>query len=134
MGGTFENLPPSPELLARVAALLPAQDVPDVDIAAARAADRHFTPRRLLKPIAAALVIGLILDGLDAVAGLALPALVRGGIDHGVETQVFHAIVVVSLIGLAVVLADWVVNIAETMVVGRNGERLLYMLRVKLFA
>jgi ATP-binding cassette subfamily B protein len=134
MGGTFESLPPSPELLARVAALPPARDVPDVDIAQARAADRHFTLRRLLKPIAAALVIGLILDGLDAVAGLALPALVRGGIDHGVETKVFHAIVLVSLIGLAIVLADWVVNIAETMVVGRNGERLLYMLRVKLFA
>ncbi len=134
MGGTFESLPPSPELLARVAALPPARDVPDVDIAQARAADRHFTLRRLLKPIAAALVIGLILDGLDALAGLALPALVRDGIDHGVETKVFHAIVLVSLIGLAIVLADWVVNIAETMVVGRNGERLLYMLRVKLFA
>jgi ATP-binding cassette, subfamily B, bacterial len=132
--GTFESLPPSPELLARVAALPPASDTPDVDMAQARAADRHFTLRRLLKPIAAALVIGLILDGLDALAGLALPALVRNGIDNGVQTKVFHAIVVVSLIGLAIVLADWVVNIAETMVVGRNGERLLYMLRVKLFA
>jgi len=134
MGGTFESLPPSPELLARVAALPAARDVPDVDITQARAADRHFTLGRLLKPIAAALVIGLILDGLDAVAGLALPALVRNGIDNGVQTKVFHAIVVVSLIGLAIVLVDWVVNIAETMVVGRNGERLLYMLRVKLFA
>ena len=134
LSGTFESLPPSPELLARVAALRPARDVPDMDIAQARAADRHFTLRRLLKPLAAALVIGLILDGLDAVAGLALPALVRNGIDNGVETKVFHAIVVVSLIGLAIVLADWVVNIAETMVVGRNGERLLYSLRVKLFA
>ncbi|HJZ28714.1 MAG TPA: ABC transporter transmembrane domain-containing protein, partial [Streptosporangiaceae bacterium] len=134
MGGTFESLPPSPELLARVAALPPARDVPDVDIAQARAADRHFTLRRLLRPIAAALVIGLILDGLDALAGLALPVLVRNGIDNGVETKVFQTIVVVSLIGLAIVLADWVVNIAETMVVGRNGERVLYMLRVKLFA
>jgi ATP-binding cassette subfamily B protein len=134
LSGTFESLPPSPELLARVAALPPARDVPEVDIAQARAADRRFSLRRLLKPIAAALVIGLILDGLDAVAGLALPALVRNGIDNGVETKVFHAIVVVSLIGLAIVLADWVVNIFETMVVGRNGERLLYGLRVKLFA
>jgi ATP-binding cassette subfamily B protein len=134
MGGTFESLPPSPELLAQVAALPPAKDVPDVDIARARAEDRHFTLRRLLKPLAAALVIGLVLDGLDALAGLALPALVRGGIDQGVQTKVFHAIVVVSLIGLAIVLADWVVNIFETMVVGRNGERLLYILRVKLFA
>src|SRR6516164_685746 len=134
MAGTFESLPPSPQLLAQVAALPPARDVPKVDIAQARAADRHFTLRRLLKPLAAALVIGLILDGLDALAGLALPALVRNGIDHGVQTKAFQAIVVVSLIGLAIVLADWVVNIAETMVVGRNGERLLYILRVKLFA
>src|SRR6202050_3741304 len=134
VSGTFESLPPSPELLAKVAALPPATDVPDVDISQARAADRHFTLRRLLQPIAFALIIGLVLDGLDAVAGLALPALVRNGIDQGIQTKVFHAIIVVSLIGLAIVLADWVVNIFETMVVVRNGERLLYILRVKLFA
>ena len=132
--GTFESLPPSPKLLAQVDALPPAKDTPDVDLAQARAGDRHFTLRRLLRPLAVALVIGLVLDGLDAVAGLALPALVRNGIDNGVQTKVFHAIVVVSLIGLAIVLADWLVNIAEAMVVGRNGERLLYTLRVKLFA
>ena len=103
-------------------------------LAQARAGDRHFTLRRLLRPLAAALIIGLVLDGLDAVAGLALPALVRNGIDHGVETKVFGAIVLVSLIGLAIVLADWLINRAEIMVVGRNGERLLYTLRVKLFA
>jgi ATP-binding cassette, subfamily B, bacterial len=130
----FASLPPSPELLAQVDALPPATDTPDVAVAQARAGDRHFTLRRLLRPLAAALVIGLVLDGLDAVAGLALPALVRNGIDHGVETKAFHAIVLVSLIGLAIVLADWLVNRAETMVVGRNGERLLYTLRVKLFA
>ncbi len=132
--GTFESLPPSPELLAQVDALPPAKDTPDVDLAQARAGDQHFTLRRLLRPLAVALVIGLLLDGLDAVAGLALPALVRNGIDHGVQVKVFHAIVVVSVIGLAIVLADWLVNIAEAMVVGRNGERLLYTLRVKLFA
>jgi ATP-binding cassette subfamily B protein len=130
----FASLPPSPELLAQVDALPPAADTPDVAVDQARAGDRHFTLRRLLRPLAAALVIGLVLDGLDAVAGLALPALVRNGIDHGVETKVFGAIVLVSLIGLAIVLADWVVNRAETMVVGRNGERLLFTLRVKLFA
>ena len=130
----FASLPPSPELLAQVDALPPATDSPDVAVAQARAGDRHFTLRRLLRPLAAALIIGLVLDGLDAVAGLALPALVRNGIDHGVETKAFRAIVLVSLIGLAIVLADWLINRAETMVVGRNGERLLYTLRVKLFA
>jgi ATP-binding cassette, subfamily B, bacterial len=132
--GMFASLPPTPELLAQVDALPPANDVPDVPLAQARAGDRHFTLRRLLRPLAAALIIGLLLDGLDAVAGLALPALVRNGIDNGVQTKTFHAIVVVSLIGLAIVLADWLVNIVETMVVGRNGERLLFTLRVKLFA
>jgi ATP-binding cassette subfamily B protein len=130
----FASLPPSPELLAQVDALAPATDTPDVALAQARAGDRHFTLRRLLRPLTAALIIGLVLDGLDAVAGLALPALVRNGIDHGVETGIYRAIVAVSLIGLAIVLADWLINRAEIMVVGRNGERLLYTLRVKLFA
>src|SRR5689334_19797682 len=132
--GALASLPPSPELLAQVDALPPASDRPDVDLASARAGDKHFTLRRLLRPLTVALIIGLVLDGLDALAGLALPALVRNGIDHGVETKVFHAILLVSLVGLAIVLADWLVNWAETMVVGRNGERLLYTLRVKLFA
>ena len=58
----------------------------------------------------------------------------RNGIDNGVQAKAFGAIVVVSIIGLAIVFADWLVNIAETLVVGRNGERLLYTLRVKIFA
>jgi len=134
LSGTFASLPPSPELLAQVDSLPPAQDEPSVDVTQARAADRHFTLGRLLRPLTVALIIGLALDGLDALAGLALPALVRNGIDQGVQGKVFHAVLVASLIGLAVVLADWMVNIVETMVVGRNGERLLFTLRTKLFA
>jgi ATP-binding cassette subfamily B protein len=132
--GAMDSAPPSPKLLAEVDALPPARDVPQVDPAQARAGDKHFTLRRLLRPLAAAMAIGLILDGLDALAQLALPALTRNGIDNGVESKAFGAILVVSLIGLAITGADWVVNIFETMVVGRNGERLLYTLRVKIFA
>jgi ATP-binding cassette, subfamily B, bacterial len=132
--GMLASLPPSPKMQAQLRALPPANDVPDVDQAEARAPEPRFTLRKLLKPFLVALVAGLILDGLDALATLALPALVRGGIDNGVQTKAFHAIVLVSLIGLAIVLADWVVNIAETMVIGRNGERLLYSLRIKIFS
>jgi ATP-binding cassette, subfamily B, bacterial len=128
------SIPATPELLAKVAALPPADDLPRIDAAAARAADPHFTLRRLLRPIALALFIGLVLDGLDAVAGIAMPALVRGGVDNGVLTRHFHPIVVVSLIGLVIVCADWVINIVQTNVVGRNGERMLYTLRVKIFS
>jgi len=134
MDGMIGSVPPSPELLAKVEALPPVKDEPKVDDATARAADRHFTLRKLLRPIAIALIAGLVLDGLDAAANLALPALVRGGIDQGVQTGTFGVVVGLALIGLAIVFGDWLVNVAETMVVGRNGERLLYTLRVKIFA
>jgi ATP-binding cassette subfamily B protein len=134
MDGMIGSVPPSPELLAKVEALPPIKDTPKVDIAKARAADRRFSLRRLLRPIAVALIAGLVLNGLDAAANLALPALVRGGIDQGVQARAFGTVVVIALIGLAVVFGDWLVNIAQTMVVGRNGERLLYTLRVKIFA
>ena len=134
MDGMIGSAPPSPELLAKVEALPPIKDEPKVDRRQARAADRHFTLRKLLRPIAVALIAGLVLDGLDAAANLALPALVRGGIDSGVEARAFGTVALMALAGLAIVFGDWLVNIAETMVVGRNGERLLYTLRVKIFA
>ena len=133
-GGMLAGIPPTPELLAKVDALPPANELPGVSQAESRAADPRFTLRRLLRPIALALFIGLVLDGLDAVASVAMPALVRGGVDNGVLAKEFHPIVVVSLIGLAIVCADWVINVIQTNVVGRNGERMLYTLRVKIFS
>jgi ATP-binding cassette, subfamily B, bacterial len=139
-GGWMAGVPASPELLAKVAALPPADEQPGVDEEFARAPDPRFTLRKLLKPFAVALTIGLILDALDAVASTAMPVLVRGGIDNGVEQHLlsfetrFRAILLVSVIGLAIVLGDWAVNWAQTIVVGRNGERLLYTLRVKIFS
>jgi len=135
-GSMLAGIPPTPELLARVDALPPADALPGVSRDGARAADPHFTLSRLLRPIAAAMFIGLVLDGLDAVANVAMPALVRGGVDHGVLARppLFHPIIVVSLIGFAIVSADWVINAVQTNVVGRNGERMLYTLRVKIFS
>jgi ATP-binding cassette subfamily B protein len=133
-GGMLAGIPPTPELLAKVDALPPASELPGVNRAAARAADPRFTLRRLLRPIALALFAGLVLDGLDAIASVAMPALVRGGVDNGVLAREFHPIIVVSLVGLAIVCADWVINIIQTNVVGRNGERMLYTLRVKIFS
>jgi ATP-binding cassette, subfamily B, bacterial len=133
-GGWLAGVPASPELLAKVAALPPANDNPDVDQSFARSPDPHFTLRKLLKPFAIAMTIGLVLDALDAVASTAQPLLVKGGIDSGVEHHVFKIIAILSVVGLGIVLADWAVNWAQTIVVGRNGERLLYTLRVKIFS
>jgi ATP-binding cassette subfamily B protein len=128
------DVPPSPQLLAKVAALPPADDKPAVSQSRARAADPRFTLRRLLAPFAVAFIIGLVLDGLDALASIAMPALVRGGIDHGIEARAVHLVLLVSALALGIVCADWVVNSVQTVVVGRNGERTLYTLRVKIFS
>jgi ATP-binding cassette, subfamily B, bacterial len=133
-GSMLAGIPPTPELLAKVAALPPADELPGVSQAGARAADPRFTLRALLRPIALALFFGLVLDALDAVAGIAMPALVRGGVDHGVLARQFHPIIVIALIGIAIVCADWAINVVQTNVVGRNGERMLYTLRVKIFS
>ena len=58
LDGMIGSVPPSPELLARVAALPPIKDKPKVDIAQARAADYNFTLGKLLKPILAAVIFG----------------------------------------------------------------------------
>ena len=133
-GGSWPGYRPHPELLAQVDALPPATDAPGVDSGRARAADPRFTLRRLLRPFAVAFMVGLVLDALDALASLAMPALVRGGIDHGVEAQAIGVVLAVSAAALLIVLADWVISAVQTVVVGRNGERLLYTLRVKIFA
>jgi ATP-binding cassette subfamily B protein len=132
--GFLAGIAASPELLAKVAALPPGSEQPGVDAAAARAPDPHFTLRRLLRPFLAAFAVGLVLDALDALANLAMPALVRGGIDHGIETRVLSVIFAVSAAALLITGADWVINAVQTTVVGRNSERLLYTLRVKIFA
>ena len=134
MTSMMAGIPASPELLAKVNALPPARDVPGVDAGWARAPAPRFRLRQVLRPFAVGLIIGLVLDALDALASLAMPALVRGGIDHGVETKVTGAVLLIAGLALAVVLADWVVNAVQTVVVGRNGERVLYSLRVKIFA
>jgi ATP-binding cassette, subfamily B, bacterial len=133
-GSMLAGIPPTPALLAKVAALPPADELPGVSRDGARAGDPHFTLKRLLRPIALAMIFGLILDGLDALAAVAMPALVRGGVDHGVLAGEFRPIIIVSLIGFAIVSADWVINTVQTNVVGRNGERMLYTLRVKIFS
>jgi len=134
MAGWMAGIPATPELLARVDALPPANDQPNVSRSWSRAGDPHFNLRRLLKPFAVALIAGLVLDGLDALASIAMPLLIRNGIDNGVLAKSVHAIVVIALAALSIVLADWMVNVFQTVVVGRNGERLLYSLRVKIFS
>ncbi|WP_354640564.1 ABC transporter ATP-binding protein [Kitasatospora camelliae] len=123
-----------PELLAKVAALPPATDTPDVPVGRAEAGDPDFSLRRLLAPFRGPLAFALLLVALDTAAGLSIPVLIRHGIDDGVTKSAMAGVAVAALAALAVVLFDWLVQSVETRVSGRTGERVLYTLRLKIFA
>ncbi|MFC8452191.1 ABC transporter transmembrane domain-containing protein [Kitasatospora sp. NPDC057223] len=124
----------SPDLLAKVAALPPATDTPAVALAEAEAGDPDFTLRRLLAPFRRPLALALLLVALDAGAALVLPILIRHGIDDGVTKAAMAGVTVAALAALVVVALDWLVQAAESRVSGRTGERVLYTLRIKIFA
>ncbi|MFJ7419392.1 ABC transporter ATP-binding protein [Streptomyces uncialis] len=126
--------PATPELLAQVDALPPATDRPAVDEGRAVLPEDSYGLRRLLRGFRAPLAIALGLVAVDAGMGLLLPVLIRHGIDSGVGQAAVGAVWVASLFALFAVLAQWAAQIAETRMTGRTGERILYALRLKIFA
>ncbi|WTJ96741.1 ABC transporter ATP-binding protein/permease [Streptomyces sp. NBC_01537] len=134
MAAALAGMPATPELLAKVAALPPADDTPDVDESAARIADSDFGLRSLLRGFRAPLLFSLLLVAADALAGLLLPVLIRHGIDSGVRQAALGAVWAASLLGLLIVLGQWAAQWGAARLTGRTGERVLYTLRVKIFA
>ncbi|WP_181806041.1 ABC transporter ATP-binding protein [Streptomyces shenzhenensis] len=126
--------PATPELLAQVEALPPATDTPDVDEAGAVRPENSYGLRRLLRGFGLPLLVSLGLVAVDAGMGLLLPVLIRHGIDQGVSRMALGAVWAASLLGLFAVLAQWAAQIGETRMTGRTGERVLYSLRLKIFA
>ncbi|WP_330467711.1 ABC transporter ATP-binding protein [Streptomyces longwoodensis] len=126
--------PATPELLAQVEALPPATDVPDVDEARAVRAEESYGLRRLLRGFRAPLLVSLGLVAVDAGMGLLLPILIRHGIDQGVSRMAVGAVWTASLLGLLTVLVQWAAQTGEIRMTGRTGERVLYSLRLKIFA
>jgi len=88
----------------------------------------------LLRGFRAPLLLSLLLVAVDAVAGLLLPVLIRHGIDAGVREAALGAVWVASLVGLVLVLTQWAVEWGSALLAGRTGERVLYTLRLKIFA
>ncbi|MEU3996091.1 ABC transporter transmembrane domain-containing protein [Streptomyces fungicidicus] len=126
--------PATPELLAQVAALPPAVDVPDVDEERAVRPEDSYGLRRLLRGFRTPLLISLGLVAVDAGMGLLLPVLIRHGIDQGVTQAALGAVWAASLLGLVTVIVQWAAQIGESRMTGRTGERVLYSLRLKIFA
>ncbi|MFI0778363.1 ABC transporter ATP-binding protein [Streptomyces sp. NPDC021212] len=134
MAGALAGMPATPELLAKVEALPPATDTPDVDEERAARPEGSYGLRQLLRGFGAPLLFCLLLVAVDAVSGLLLPVLIRHGIDQGVQRMALGAVWAASGLALVVVLAQWAAQFGETRLTGRTGERMLYALRVKIFA
>ncbi|MEU6067137.1 ABC transporter ATP-binding protein [Streptomyces sp. NPDC047082] len=126
--------PATPELLTLVEALPPATDTPDVDEATAVRPEDSYGLTRLLRGFGPPLLAGLLLVAVDAGMGLLLPILIRHGIDQGVTRLALGAVWSASLLALLAVLVQWTAQIGETRITGRTGERVLYALRLKIFA
>ncbi|MFJ8074820.1 ABC transporter ATP-binding protein [Streptomyces sp. NPDC096176] len=131
----------TPELLAQVEALPPATDTPDIDEAratrpepAAERAGEGGRLRAVLSGFGLPLLVSLALVAVDAGMGLLLPVLIRHGIDEGVEQVALGAVWAASLLALATVLVQWIAQTGEIRMTGRTGERVLYSLRLKIFA
>ncbi|MDQ3762021.1 MAG: ABC transporter ATP-binding protein/permease [Actinomycetota bacterium] len=124
---------PTPELLAAVAALPPATAQVGITGTDPTAPDPGFRLSRLLRPMLGWLSLASVLVGLDALATLAFPAL--GGLAVEAITQRAPSLLAIAVtVGLGVVIADWLVIAAQTVVTARAGETLLYLLRVRSFA
>ncbi|MFF0585417.1 ABC transporter ATP-binding protein [Streptomyces sp. NPDC003781] len=126
--------PATPELLAQVDALPPANDTPGIDETRAVRPESSYGLRRLLRGFRTPLLISLALVAVDAGMGLLLPVLIRNGIDDGVTRAALGAVWASSLLGLLAVLAQWAAQTGEIRMTGRTGERILYSLRLKIFA
>ncbi|MFB7371585.1 ABC transporter ATP-binding protein [Streptomyces sp. NPDC056222] len=124
----------TPELLAAVEALPPATDTPDVDEARAVTPEESYGLRRLLRGFGIPLLISLGLVAVDAGMGLLLPVLIRHGIDDGVNKLAMGAVWAASALALLTVVVQWFAQTAEIKMTGRTGERVLYALRLKIFA
>nr|WP_202425037.1 ABC transporter ATP-binding protein [Streptomyces sp. HUCO-GS316] len=130
----MEGMPATPELLAQVEALPPAADTPDVDEARAVTSEDSYGLRRLLKGFGLPLLVSLGLVAVDAGMGLLLPVMIRHGIDQGVSAAALGAVWAASLLALLAVAFQWAAQVGETRMTGRTGERVLYSLRLKIFA
>jgi ATP-binding cassette subfamily B protein len=128
------GMPATAELLARVEALPPATDTPGIDEARAVTPEESYGLRRLLRGFGAPLLISLGLVAVDAGMSLLLPVLIRHGIDKGVSQLAYGAVWAAAALALVTVLVQWAAQIGETRMTGRTGERVLYTLRLKIFA
>jgi ATP-binding cassette subfamily B protein len=134
--GAGMALTATPELLARLEQLPPADDEHGVDLAAEASDDGsgRFRLPEFLRPFRVPLGIGLGLVMFDALLTLAGPLLVRSGVDEGIENASFQFVLGVAALFAVAASVDWLVMWAAARQTGLTAERLLLALRVRIFS
>ncbi|MCA1226939.1 ABC transporter ATP-binding protein [Saccharopolyspora sp. 6M] len=133
-GGSGAATPLTPELAEGLRALPPAVAAPRLSGVDATAPDPGFRLARLLRPIRWGLALTVLLVAADALGSVALPSLVRHGVDGGVDARDPGTLWLVTAVGAVIVLVSWLVIKVQTVVTARTGETLLYLLRVRSYA
>jgi len=138
MGGGMRaglSAPPTPELLAAIEALPPVVDEPAPSLADHnRVLRQPFRFTAFLRPFLPQLAVGVVLVVIDAAAGLVGPSFTGTSVNsvllHREETVLW----VLSGLFFAITMLDWADMWAETLWTGRTSERMLYSMRVRIFA
>ncbi len=124
----------SREMRAALTSLPPADERPDLHGEDPTAPDPGFRLAHLLRPVRLAFAVVIALVAVDALATVAFPSLARLAVDGGINGRAPSVLAVAVGVGLGVVLVDWVVVFAQTVLTARVGESRLYLLRVRSFA
>ncbi|MFH5212198.1 ABC transporter ATP-binding protein [Antrihabitans sp. NCIMB 15449] len=134
MNSALGGMAATPALRAAVAALPPAVEEPQADATQLRKPDPNFRLARLLAPVASLLTLVILCLAADSLISIAFPAIVRHAIDYGVVPQQPSALWQASAFAMVLVVVDWFVVAAMTVITARAGERVLFGLRVRSYA
>jgi ATP-binding cassette, subfamily B, bacterial len=126
--------PASPQLLEALAQLRPATEHPKVDVAHESSRNERFTLWQMVRPQRWPIALGLVLLLVDAVAALSGPLLVQNGLEQALGNESLTLLMVTCAVFGMVALVSWCDVWITHLVTARTTERILYALRIRLFA
>ncbi|MGO4614456.1 ABC transporter ATP-binding protein [Nocardia sp. 2YAB30] len=130
----FSESDAPPEVQDELMRLPAATEQPGLDERELERPDPRFRLRRVLRPVRWLLAAVVALLALDAVIGVAFPALTRHVLDSGVTAHRPEVLASTALAGAALVALAWLGGALGAILSARSGERMLYGLRVRSFA
>jgi ATP-binding cassette subfamily B protein len=124
----------SAAMRAAIVRLPAVRDTSGVDVDTAARHEPGFVLHRFARPYLVPVLAGLLLVVADALAAVAGPYFSKQGIDGGVLSGSQRAVFVAALAFTAITAADLLVSRLMVLVTGRTGERMLFALRVRIWA